>query len=430
MRTSPYLPTEVLAPECRAIARVDQTCIDSDARFVSLHRTCDDEPDPQLARYRAQCGPDTVRKRRVRCNHPKPCIFPSSVVSASVRPSAKYSSPPPTVLNGITATEGMVLGAAVGRNNTHNPAPRIASNAQVMAAERDAVSLHPPSTLSGAASGKRLLALTSGSSRSSAISEVRFAGILSHTPFERPWRLGSVNTNGTFSRRDQYFDRRNEPVAAAGERFDISRRLGVVTKCRPQLLDGVIDALLDIDEDVGVPQPPFSNLFTTDQLARARDEQPQELQALGPQPDCAPRPCATERSATSNSKTSEAVPADGALTALLCQIAVIRPADKRRSPQKCQAGSVPPRFTRIRQTGLEKSSLPMVSATADSAAGSRSLTGTAAGTTEGVPHAQVSKVICRSSGVHCGTATGRAKSRKKKKKKKKGGGGGGAGRCE
>ena len=87
--------------------------------------------------------------------------------------------------------------------------------------------------------------------------------------------------NRDIVRLGYHFHRRDEAVAAAGNRLDVPRRLGIVAKCGPHLLDRVIDSLLDIDEDVSVPQP-FSNLFAIDHLARARHEEGQELQALRP----------------------------------------------------------------------------------------------------------------------------------------------------
>ena len=55
-------------------------------------------------------------------------------------------------------------------------------------------------------------------------------------------------------RSDQGLDRGDKPVAAPGERFDLPRRFRVVAERRPHLLDCVIDALLEINEDAGVPQ--------------------------------------------------------------------------------------------------------------------------------------------------------------------------------
>ena len=52
-----------------------------------------------------------------------------------------------------------------------------------------------------------------------------------------------------------------------------------VTECRPHLFDGVIQPLLEIDEDAGVPEEP-GNLLAGDQLMRSGDEKLQELESL------------------------------------------------------------------------------------------------------------------------------------------------------
>ena len=65
---------------------------------------------------------------------------------------------------------------------------------------------------------------------------------------------GTLRAPG-YRRFGRCFHRRDEAVAAAGNRLDVPWRLGVVPKRGPHLLDGAIEALLDIDEDVGAPEP-------------------------------------------------------------------------------------------------------------------------------------------------------------------------------
>ena len=51
----------------------------------------------------------------------------------------------------------------------------------------------------------------------------------------------------------QSFYGRDEAVAAAGQRLDVSGRLGAISEGRPQFFDAVVDPLLVVDERPGSP---------------------------------------------------------------------------------------------------------------------------------------------------------------------------------
>ncbi len=76
----------------------------------------------------------------------RPPTRPSSVVTASVMPSAKYSSPPPIVLNGSTARDGIASGARRRQDpavhtapSSNNPPPAITAAATLAIAAIEVV---------------------------------------------------------------------------------------------------------------------------------------------------------------------------------------------------------------------------------------------------------------------------------------------------
>ena len=77
-------------------------------------------------------------------------------------------------------------------------------------------------------------------------------------------------------------DGRDEPVAAAGDGFDVRRLIGGIAQRLPDLADRRVDAGLDVDEDVRAPQP-LGDLGARDELSRSLDQQDQQVHRLPPQ---------------------------------------------------------------------------------------------------------------------------------------------------
>jgi hypothetical protein len=74
-------------------------------------------------------------------------------------------------------------------------------------------------------------------------------------------------------------NRRNETVAAARERLDVTRGLRIVTKGGPDPPDAKVQPLLEIHKCLGTPDLPL-NLFSSDQLsniAGQQDKNPERL---------------------------------------------------------------------------------------------------------------------------------------------------------
>ena len=67
-------------------------------------------------------------------------------------------------------------------------------------------------------------------------------------------------------------------------RLDVPWRIGIVSERGPELLDGVIHSLLEVDVDVGSPEL-LMNRLSRDELVRVRHEEPQQLQGLWSEPD-------------------------------------------------------------------------------------------------------------------------------------------------
>jgi hypothetical protein len=51
-----------------------------------------------------------------------------------------------------------------------------------------------------------------------------------------------------------------EPIAPPGQRLNEAGRLGRVAECRAKLTDGVIHALLEVDECLAAPERPLQIL--------------------------------------------------------------------------------------------------------------------------------------------------------------------------
>ena len=67
-------------------------------------------------------------------------------------------------------------------------------------------------------------------------------------------------------------------------RLDVPWRIRIVSERGPELLDGVIHPLLEVDVDVGSPEL-LVNRLSRDELARVRYEDPQQLEGLWSEPD-------------------------------------------------------------------------------------------------------------------------------------------------
>ena len=79
-------------------------------------------------------------------------------------------------------------------------------------------------------------------------------------------------------------DRCNKAVTEAGQRLDVPWRIRIVSERGPELLDGVIHPLLEVDVDVGSPEL-LVNRLSRDELTRMRHEDPQQLEGLWSEPD-------------------------------------------------------------------------------------------------------------------------------------------------
>ncbi len=83
------------------------------------------------------------------------------------------------------------------------------------------------------------------------------------------WRVCAVLTlNGS-----------DEAVSSPRQSFHKTRALGRVSQYLADLLDGGVDAVLEVYESVGRPEP-FLNLFSGDHLSRAFEKHRQDLKWL------------------------------------------------------------------------------------------------------------------------------------------------------
>ncbi len=74
-------------------------------------------------------------------------------------------------------------------------------------------------------------------------------------------------------------DRSNEPVSATGQRFDVARTGSGVSQRLANLVDGRVQAVVEVDERVGGPEL-LLQLFARDHLARPLQQQSQHLKGL------------------------------------------------------------------------------------------------------------------------------------------------------
>jgi hypothetical protein len=74
-------------------------------------------------------------------------------------------------------------------------------------------------------------------------------------------------------------DRRNEPVATAGQGFYESRVLAGILQRLTEAVNGFVQALIEIHEGISGPQP-LHQLIASDQLARMFHEEEEDLKRL------------------------------------------------------------------------------------------------------------------------------------------------------
>src|SRR5258705_5601927 len=74
-------------------------------------------------------------------------------------------------------------------------------------------------------------------------------------------------------------DRRDEPVAAPMQRFHKSRIVRIVSERRTKPLQGSVEAVLEIDERAGGPEP-LAQLFARDQLTGPLEHHRQNFERL------------------------------------------------------------------------------------------------------------------------------------------------------
>ena len=79
-------------------------------------------------------------------------------------------------------------------------------------------------------------------------------------------------------------DRSDEAIAAPGQGLDELRRFGRIPECLAGLLDRRVQAVLEVHERVGFPEP-FAQLLARADLARPFEQQRQDLSRLLLQPD-------------------------------------------------------------------------------------------------------------------------------------------------
>jgi len=84
----------------------------------------------------------------------------------------------------------------------------------------------------------------------------------------------------------QFSNRRDEAIAALGQRFDVVRRFGLIAQRRADLLDAEVQALLKIYECLATPDL-LLDFFSGDQLARMAGQQAEDLERLRLQFDLA-----------------------------------------------------------------------------------------------------------------------------------------------
>src|SRR5205814_8887156 len=71
----------------------------------------------------------------------------------------------------------------------------------------------------------------------------------------------------------------DEAIAAAADGFDIPGRLRRIADRRPQLVDGIVQSVVEVDERIGGPEPEPQRL-ARDHLARPFEQRNQQLKRL------------------------------------------------------------------------------------------------------------------------------------------------------
>jgi len=74
-------------------------------------------------------------------------------------------------------------------------------------------------------------------------------------------------------------DRRNETITPSRQRFDETRALGVVSQNIAQAIDGVIQAVVELDEGIGGPER-LPKLLARDHLVWPLDQDLQDTKGL------------------------------------------------------------------------------------------------------------------------------------------------------
>jgi len=80
------------------------------------------------------------------------------------------------------------------------------------------------------------------------------------------------------------YNRRKKPIAAPGNGLNVNRRISAITQRRPDLLDAVVHALLEVHIGLVTPQG-LLDLLAGDDLPGAASQHRQQLQWLRRQPD-------------------------------------------------------------------------------------------------------------------------------------------------
>src|SRR6202012_5340788 len=103
-----------------------------------------------------------------------------------------------------------------------------------------------------------------------------FAGGGRETPIRMDgWQQGGVGVGGGDS---------DEAIALAGDGLEEARVFGIVAQGLADLADGGVDAVLGVDEDLGVPEA-LGDLGAGDEAAFGGGEEDEELERLALQTD-------------------------------------------------------------------------------------------------------------------------------------------------
>jgi hypothetical protein len=73
---------------------------------------------------------------------------------------------------------------------------------------------------------------------------------------------------------------RDKPISSPGQCLDVLWGIGFVAECFPQFLYGGIEAVLEVDEGVGGPDP-FLEFFAGDEFAGIFEQNSEDSDGLG-----------------------------------------------------------------------------------------------------------------------------------------------------